>query len=314
MSEYYGPAPGGEYYSGASASTYYGSYTSSGSYYGAAALPFSGYYGPVRGSLRAQMSLRAFRLAAIAVIVLALIPGLIRITDGNGDPAGWVIVAIGVLLAVALAQAGEFVADRVQRQEDAERQAEREETATRSDGAAGPRDPKVEAAIRAQQEFLRVQRIITQAQGIAIGQARNAYRIAQISAGAGLGVLTLGILVTVNSTQTSLQLVAGGLAAVGSVTAGYVGATSLAVYSRALVQMNRYAAQPLAIDHVLRAHRISAQLSEGRQDDALEQVIATTLEIAADVAKAFSEEEARERPAHAGALRRAIERSGASTS
>ncbi|MFI5910773.1 hypothetical protein [Dactylosporangium sp. NPDC051541] len=106
--------------------------------------------------------------------------------------------------------------------------------------------------------------------------ARSAYRIVQVSAATGLALLVVAFAVCMTTSQASLQIVAAGLAAIGTAVSAYVGATSLTVWNRALSQFNLFDLQPLIIRQLAAAREVLDKFeSPERHDAGLERIIAT---------------------------------------
>jgi hypothetical protein len=130
-------------------------------------------------------------------------------------------------------------------------------------------------------ERLSVLRALSTYQELSQRQANSSYRIAQMAIFGGFVLLLVGGAVAVKTSAATVQLVVGGLAAVGTAISGYIGATAIRMYNRAQAQMNFYYAQPMVQYYLLQAERMTKNLkTTTRADKSMENVIAQTLNIA----------------------------------
>jgi predicted cobalt transporter CbtA len=142
----------------------------------------------------------------------------------------------------------------------------------------------------------RNQRRIEEYNKIAWSQARGSYRNSQIAMSIGLALLVAGVITTIRQSQTSAQLVVGGLTGLGSAVSAYLGATFIRIYNEAVNQMNYYYGQPLVTSYLLEAERMSKALEKvDTRDKVMERVIDATLAGAAEAGEALSPNTGREK-------------------
>lgn len=142
----------------------------------------------------------------------------------------------------------------------------------------------------------RNQKRIEEYNKIAWSQARGSYRNSQIAMSIGLALLVAGVITTIRQSQTSAQLVVGGLTGLGSAVSAYLGATFIRIYNEAVNQMNYYYGQPLVTSYLLEAERMSKALEKlDTRDKVMERVIDATLAGAAEAGEALSPNTGREK-------------------
>jgi hypothetical protein len=100
-------------------------------------------------------------------------------------------------------------------------------------------------------------------------QARRAFRHSQFAMSAALGLLLVGGLAVVFAGEGPAQFVIGGLTAMGSGFAGFLGRTFLQVQFASVDQLNRAYAIPLAKNLLSYAHQIAQGASEPKVKDTL---------------------------------------------
>ncbi|MZG17464.1 hypothetical protein GTY44_28955 [Streptomyces sp. SID5914] len=111
--------------------------------------------------------------------------------------------------------------------------------------------------------------------GIALGQARQSFRNAQIAMGLGFGLLTAFVIVALNASTTAGSVVAGGLGAVSAALAGYVSRTFIRSQEAAAGHLRAYFDQPLEFSRYLAAERLitDAGLGEEKRAEILGQLV-----------------------------------------
>jgi hypothetical protein len=261
---------------------YYGdSSNSSGDYYGASTYTSSG-AGAAR-SPQANLWLRAFRFAGLGLALAVSWPGILRLHADRTDPTGWLLIVGAALLGVAVAFVpGPFAAGQADKKQRQLQQQEFEAASAKAQASQAGLTDLERAELERRQELADARLREEASYRRSDAQARSAYKIVQFSAATGLGLLVVAFVVAITTTQSSLQIAAASLGAIGSATAAYVGATSLAVWERALSQLNWHDAQPLVNRQLIAAHKIAEKLDPGeRRDAALERVLTARLDLAA---------------------------------
>ncbi|MEU1569661.1 hypothetical protein ABZ519_00495 [Streptomyces collinus] len=111
--------------------------------------------------------------------------------------------------------------------------------------------------------------------GIALGQARQSFRNAQIAMGLGFTLLTGFVIVALNASSAAGSIVAGGLGAVSAALAGYVSRTFIRSQEAAAGHLRAYFDQPLEFSRYLAAERLmsDAGLSEEKQAEVLSLLV-----------------------------------------
>jgi hypothetical protein len=279
---------------------YAGNTYTSGGYYGASYT--SGGAAAARDT-EALLWLRAGRIIGAALLIALLWPGIVRLKDNGTDLPGWLLVVVALLLgSVTAFVLGPLLGRRAEEKERQQRRKELDEEDAKAESSRKGLTNEQRAELERRQELAEA-RLREQASYLrSDAQARSAYKIVQFSAATGLALLVGAFVIAVSTTQSSLQIAAASLGAIGSATAAYVGATSLAVWERALSQLNWHDAQPLVNRQLIAAQKIAEKLNvHERQDAALESVLAARLSLAAN---AFSS--VAHRPTgRSGAFRRA---------
>ncbi|MFF5307436.1 hypothetical protein ACFY5F_49615 [Streptomyces sp. NPDC013161] len=107
--------------------------------------------------------------------------------------------------------------------------------------------------------------------GIALRQAKQSFRNAQIAMGLGFALLIAFVVVAWNAPTTAGSLVAGGLGAASAGLAGFVSRTFIRSQEAAAVHLRAYFDQPLAFSRYLAAERLMADagLSDERHAEIL---------------------------------------------
>ncbi|MCA1706344.1 MAG: hypothetical protein LC808_25015 [Actinobacteria bacterium] len=131
------------------------------------------------------------------------------------------------------------------------------------------------------------QQLIDRYHELTTQQAKNSYRNSQLAMAIGFLLLIIGAIGATAASEGTGQIVLGGLAGLGSAVSAYLGATFLRAYERALGQMNYYFGQPLVTSYILEAERLSKQMSKGRRDDTMAEIISETLRGASSAAQAL---------------------------
>jgi hypothetical protein len=104
-------------------------------------------------------------------------------------------------------------------------------------------------------------------------QARTSYLAGQIAIFVGLGVLLLGVALTLAADNTAAQVGVAGLTAIGAALSGYIARTFLRVYERAQDQLNFYFREPLVTSYLLTAERLAEKLNGDRREEAHTEMI-----------------------------------------
>jgi hypothetical protein len=128
------------------------------------------------------------------------------------------------------------------------------------------------------------QQLLGEYHKLAKKQAASSFRVSQVVMLVGFAVLIVGSYVVIRQAETaSAQIVVGGLAAIGAAFSSYISATFIRIYNQALAQLNFYYIQPLVQNYIDGARLISVDVSRGKRDAILSQIIEQTLK-AADAA------------------------------
>ncbi len=111
--------------------------------------------------------------------------------------------------------------------------------------------------------------------GIALGQAKQSFRNAQIAMGLGFTLLIASVVIALNAATAAGSLVAGGLGAVSAGLAGYVSRTFIRSQEAAAVHLRAYFDQPLAFSRYLAAERLMADagMSEEKHAEILSALV-----------------------------------------
>ncbi|POX44976.1 hypothetical protein [Streptomyces sp. Ru72] len=111
--------------------------------------------------------------------------------------------------------------------------------------------------------------------GIALGQAKQSFRNAQVAMGLGFALLVGFVIVALNASTTAGSVVAGGLGAVSAALAGYVSRTFIKSQEAAAGHLRAYFDQPLEFSRYLAAERLMADagLSEEKQAEILSMIV-----------------------------------------
>jgi hypothetical protein len=102
---------------------------------------------------------------------------------------------------------------------------------------------------------------------IATTQARIAGRNSQIAMTIGFTALIAGASVAIVSNDTTTKIITGGLAALGGIFSGFITRTFFVAQDKAISQLYKYWAQPLASSYFLAAERLVDGLTESRSKD-----------------------------------------------
>ncbi|MEV5733634.1 hypothetical protein [Streptomyces sp. NPDC052292] len=111
--------------------------------------------------------------------------------------------------------------------------------------------------------------------GIALGQAKQSFRNAQVAMVLGFTLLVGFVIVALNASTTAGSVVAGGLGAVSAALAGYVSSTFIKSQEVAAGHLRAYFDQPLEFSRYLAAERLMADagLSEEKQAEILSMIV-----------------------------------------
>ncbi|UPZ30004.1 hypothetical protein MUK60_20810 [Streptomyces sp. LRE541] len=111
--------------------------------------------------------------------------------------------------------------------------------------------------------------------GIALGQAKQSFRNAQIAMILGFALLVGFVIVALNASTAVGSVVAGGLGAVSATLAGYVSRTFIRSQEAAAGHLRAYFDQPLEFSRYLAAERLVADagLSEERRAEVLSLLV-----------------------------------------
>ncbi|MET7795805.1 TRADD-N-associated membrane domain-containing protein [Streptomyces decoyicus] len=101
--------------------------------------------------------------------------------------------------------------------------------------------------------------------GIALGQAKQSFRNAQIAMGLGFLMLVTFVIVALNASTTAGSIVAGGLGAVSAALAGYVSRTFVRSQEASAGHLRAYFDQPLEFSRYLAAERLMADARLGEE-------------------------------------------------
>ncbi|MFH9671259.1 hypothetical protein ACH4L5_03065 [Streptomyces sp. NPDC017405] len=115
--------------------------------------------------------------------------------------------------------------------------------------------------------------------GIALGQAKQSFRNAQVAMGLGFTLLVGFVIVALNASTTAGSVVAGGLGAVSAALAGYVSRTFIRSQEAAAGHLRAYFDQPLEFSRYLAAERLmaDARLSEEKRAEILSTLVQTMI-------------------------------------
>ncbi|MEW2450310.1 hypothetical protein AB0896_22610 [Streptomyces parvulus] len=111
--------------------------------------------------------------------------------------------------------------------------------------------------------------------GIALGQARQSFRNAQISMALGFMLLVAFTAIALNASTTAGSVVAGGLGIASAALAGYVSRTFIRSQETAAGHLRAYFDQPLEFSRYLAAERLmaDADLSEERRAEVVSLLV-----------------------------------------
>ncbi|WP_141205791.1 TRADD-N-associated membrane domain-containing protein [Streptomyces griseorubiginosus] len=112
--------------------------------------------------------------------------------------------------------------------------------------------------------------------GIALRQAKQSFRNAQIAMGLGFTLLVAFVIIALNAATAAGSLVAGGLGAVSAGLAGYVSRTFIRSQEAAAVHLRAYFDQPLAFSRYLAAERLMADA--GLSDEKHAEILSTLVQ------------------------------------
>jgi hypothetical protein len=280
-SQYYGSSIGSTGYLAsagrlAGGSSYYGS-----SY--ATSEPLPGWHKGINA--RRQLWRRLFFAVGMVITGAGAAIGLplsLR-EDVSSRTTGWVVIAVAAAAGIVLATAGDVAHAWLE---------DRARTKLSSAVKASPVEDSGLSRDERRRRFAEnaFQQALDDYGAVSRSQAVSAYRIAQMAAIAGLLLLGGGAAVAIYAQDTAAQIIVGGLAGLGSAISGYISATSLRMYDRAINQMNFTSAQPLVGIHLLKAQELAEKLADKeRQDSALELVVARTLDVASTAAGLLSQ-------------------------
>ncbi|MFD7765665.1 hypothetical protein [Streptomyces sp. NPDC059787] len=115
--------------------------------------------------------------------------------------------------------------------------------------------------------------------GIALDQAKQSFRNAQVAMGLGFALLVTFVVLAYNANTTAGSIVAGGLGAVSAALAGYVSRTFIRSQESAARHLHAYFAQPLEFSRYLAAERLMANagLSDEKRADVLRLLVQTMI-------------------------------------
>jgi hypothetical protein len=127
--------------------------------------------------------------------------------------------------------------------------------------------------------------------GIALVQAKQSFRNAQIATGLGFALLVGFVVVALNASTVAGSVVAGGLGAVSAALAGYVSRTFIRSQEAAAGHLRAYFDQPLEFSRYLAAERLLADsgLSEERKAEVLGILVQAMISGPSDPAPAGTE-------------------------
>lgn len=111
--------------------------------------------------------------------------------------------------------------------------------------------------------------------GIALGQARQSFRNAQIAMMIGFALLAAFTAIALTASTTAGSVVAGGLGAASAALAGYVSRTFIKSQETAAGHLRAYFDQPLEFSRYLAAERLvaDANLSEERRSEVVSLLV-----------------------------------------
>ncbi|MFF5666584.1 hypothetical protein ACFY7F_27655 [Streptomyces griseofuscus] len=215
-------------------------------------------------------------MTAIACAVLAV--ALAMLTTAYPDAPAWILV-LGV---VVVAPPSAWSIAHILRDN-------RRQTETRERVRTAEQD--LETALRdglALSELWAVtHRRLDHYHGIALGQAKQSFRNAQITMGLGFVLLIGFVVVALKASTTAGSVVAGGLGAVSAALAGYVSRTFIASQQAAATHLRAYFDQPLEFSRYLAAERLLADagLQEEKRAEILGLIVQTMIAGPAEATK-----------------------------
>ncbi|MFG2281186.1 hypothetical protein ACGFNQ_21135 [Streptomyces asoensis] len=111
--------------------------------------------------------------------------------------------------------------------------------------------------------------------GIALRQARQSFRNAQISMALGFVLIVAFTVIALNASTTAGSVVAGGLGIASAALAGYVSRTFIRSQETAAGHLRAYFDQPLEFSRYLAAERLmaDADLSEERRAEVVSLLV-----------------------------------------
>ncbi|MCX4859029.1 TRADD-N-associated membrane domain-containing protein [Streptomyces canus] len=115
--------------------------------------------------------------------------------------------------------------------------------------------------------------------GIALGQAKQSFRNAQIAMGLGFALLCIFVILALNATTATNSVVIGGLGTVSAALSGYVSRTFIRSQEVAAGHLRAYFDQPLEFSRYLAAERLMADagLSEEKRAEVLSSLVQTMI-------------------------------------
>lgn len=111
--------------------------------------------------------------------------------------------------------------------------------------------------------------------GTAVGQAKRAFRNAQVATGAGFVLLVVFVYAAFHAKSTTASATAGVLGAVAAALSGYIARTFIKSQEMTSAALHRYFEEPLALSRYLATERLvrDAGLSQERQADLLYAIV-----------------------------------------
>ncbi|MEU1104889.1 hypothetical protein ABZ408_28565 [Streptomyces tibetensis] len=151
--------------------------------------------------------------------------------------------------------------------------------ATSPEARRGPALDEAQARLTLSELWTVTHRRLDHYHGIALGQARQSFRNAQIAMGLGFALLIAFVIVAFNASTTAGTVVAGGLGAVSAGLAGYVSRTFIRSQEAAAGHLRAYFDQPLEFSRYLAAERLMADagLSEEKRAEVLSLLVQTMI-------------------------------------
>ncbi|MGD1219410.1 hypothetical protein AB9Q10_13370 [Streptomyces krungchingensis] len=210
-------------------------------------------------------------------LLAQFVPTVGEALEGNTFVGGAVLSFVGYVLYSALQRAldREDPAQAESRARVREAEQGLEEALRGSASGDTTTNDNVQARLTLPELWALTHRRLDHYHGIALGQAKQSFRNAQIAMGLGFTLLIIFVVIALNASTAAGSVVAGGLGAVSAGLAGYVSRTFIRSQEAAAVHLRAYFDQPLAFSRYLAAERLMADagLSDEKHAEILSALV-----------------------------------------